>query len=126
MSHEELRKECDELIDCLSDFMVSPVEAQRLSARYLTMKHRISNVLLDVRNELVKFNVAESIKYGEAFAEQDPKLNVSKARAYALSNKKYLSAMKKKKECENEKKYWKEMLSLMEQGHFFYKSLCRD
>jgi len=121
-----LKKDCDELMERLSEYNVSPSEAQELSQRFLSMCHRVNHRLRDINNEMIKLSIMEKLAYKKAFAAVDPKANVSKAKAFASADKGYIEASIKLQREDNEKGYWKGVYDVSNNAHIFYKLLCRD
>lgn len=123
---EALEKECDVLMERLTDYMVSPAEAQELANRFLSMTYRVNHQLRDINNELIKLSVLDKMAYKTAFDKVDAKANVSKAKAEASADKEYLKNSIALQRLENDKDYWKGVYDIFEKGHLFYKMLTRD
>jgi len=122
----KLEAECDLLMEELQDYNVSPSKAQELSNKFLGMSYRINRKIRDMRNEMIKLSLLERNSYSKAFKSQDPKLNVSKAKAFASADKEYMRSHIMLQRNENERDYWKGIYDIFNDAHKFYKSLCRE
>jgi len=121
-----LKNDCDEMMERLSNYEVSPNEAQELATRFFQLAYRVNNKLRDVKNEIIRSKTLATTAYANAFNVVDEKANVSKAKAVASADKTYLRQNVELQRLENEESYWKNMLDLMNNGHIFYKLLARD
>ena len=123
---KSFEQECDLLMGELNNYDASPSEAQDLANKFLGMSYRVVGVIRDISNEIIMLDICEKGAYKSGFDSVDEKVNVTKAKALAQSNPKFLLAMKKKQEMENYKDYWKGVLDVFNNAHIFYRGLCRS
>ena len=121
-----LSSDCDEMMEKLVDYEVSPNEAQERATKFLSLAYRINHRVLEVKNNIIKAKVLADASYAAAFKGVDEKANVSKAKALASADKGYLKQSVELQKLEAEESYWKSMYEIMNNGHIFYKLLTRE
>lgn len=118
--------DCDEMMEKLVDYEVSPNEAQERATQFLSLAYRVNAKLTDVKNDIIKAKVLTTASYANAFSGIDEKANVSKAKALASADKSYLKQSIELQKLEVQESHWKNMFELMNNGHIFYKLLTRE
>ena len=86
----KLEKDCDETMESLADYEVSPDEAQSRATKFLALSYRVNSKIKSVKNEIIKAKVLATTSYASAFNGVDEKANVSKAKALASANPEHL------------------------------------
>lgn len=101
--------DCDEMMEKLVDYEVSPNEAQERATQFLSLAYRVNAKLTDVKNDIIKAKVLTTASYANAFNGIDEKANVSKAKALASADKSYLKQSIELQKLEVQESHWKNM-----------------
>ncbi len=120
---KQIEDKCDKVRVALAECPeATPHEAKTHSAFALETSIYLYRLLRYINKEIIKVEVQKDASYSSAFKNIDDKVNVSKAKAIASANIDHQKHSIMLKKLENDREYFKGMVSVCENSHKFYKS----
>jgi hypothetical protein len=122
---ENIHNRYGTLIDSISKFNCTGVEAERLSSDFLKAMAAVNYELLRVRNEKIMTEVAKNYLFSEAMKKHSGE-KVTAQKAEAITDDNYIAANKEFEELENAIEYLKKLYEIMQHGHVYFRQIAGD